>query len=474
MRQSSTQVHRDPSLYNEDLAPTPADERDWGWFELFNVWANDVQSLFGYTLAASLFVTYGLNGWAVFAGIVFAGFVVMGLVNLIGKPSVEHGIPFPVMARASMGVRGANFPAMIRAVVAIFWFGVQTYFASTALALAFIALMGSNGPPVFLGLSSIEWVAFLAVWAFQITLFWNGIDLIVDFLNFAGPFVYVVMVTLAITIWMEVGNDLWLELGTIFRGTGNYDGSQLGAFVAIVGTMIAYFSAVVINFGDFSRFVRSEHEMRKGNLLGLPINIAFFSLIALIVTAGTVALWGEPITNPTDIVARIDSLPLTILAAITFFAATVGINLVANFIPPAYDLANLMPSRINFRVAGIITSACALVIGGLWVSTISQIGILGLVNTLGAVLAPVYGIIVVDFYLVKSGKLDVDQLFSAARDGEYFYTNGWNMAAIVSFVLPATFSVLTVWVPMLNALSGFAWVIGAGFGGVFYWAIAKR
>jgi NCS1 family nucleobase:cation symporter-1 len=398
----------------------------------------------------------------------------MGLVNLIGKPSVEHGIPFPVMARASMGVRGANFPAMIRAVVAIFWFGVQTYFASTALALAFIALIGSNGPPVFLGLSSIEWIAFLAVWAFQIMLFWNGIDLIVDFLNFAGPFVYVVMLTLAITIWIEVGNDLWLELGTIFRGTGSHQGSSLGAFVAIVGTMIAYFSAVVINFGDFSRFVRSEHEMRKGNLLGLPINIAFFSLIALIVTAGTVALWGEPMTNPTDIVARIDSLPLTILAAITFFAATVGINLVANFIPPAYDLANLMPSRINFRVAGIITSACALVIGGLWVSTISHIGILGLVNTLGAVLAPVYGIIVVDYYLVKSGKLDVDQLFSAARDGEYFYTNGWNMAAMVSFVLPAIFSVLTVWVPMLNALSGFAWVIGAGFGGVFYWAIAKR
>lgn len=419
-------------------------------------------------------MTYGLNGWAVFAGIVLAGFIVMGLVNLIGKPSVEHGIPFPVMARASMGVRGANFPAMIRAVVAIFWFGVQTYFASTALALALIVVIGANGPPVFLGLSSIQWIAFLAVWAFQITLFWNGIDLIVDFLNFAGPFVYVVMVTLAVTIWAEVGNDLWLELGTIFRGTGSHDGSSLGAFVAIVGTMIAYFSAVIINFGDFSRFVRSEHEMRKGNLLGLPINIAFFSLIALIVTAGTVALWGEPMTNPTAIVARIDSLPLTILAAITFFAATVGINLVANFIPPAYDLANLMPSRINFRVAGIITSACALVIGGLWVSTISQIGILGLVNTLGAVLAPIYGIIITDFYLVRSGKLEIDPLFSAAPDGPYFYTNGWNMAAIMSFALPATFSILTVWVPALSALSGFAWVIGAGFGGVFYWAIAKR
>ncbi|CUK18123.1 Allantoin transport protein [Ruegeria denitrificans] len=474
MQHSFTEAPRDASLYNEDLAPVPVNERDWGWFELFNVWANDVQSLFGYTLAASLFLTYGLNGWAVFAGIVLAGFIVMGLVNLVGKPSVKYGIPFAVMARASMGVRGANFPALIRAVVAIFWFGVQTYFASTALALAMVALIGSNGPPIFLGLSAIEWIAFLGVWAFQIALFWNGIEPIVGFLNFAGPFVYVVMVMLAIMVWIEVGNDLWRELGTIFRGTGSYQGNPLAAFVAVVGTMIAYFAAVVINFGDFSRFVRSEHEMRKGNLLGLPINIAFFSLIALIVTAGTVAIWGEALTNPTAIIARVDSLPLTILAAVTFFAATVGINLVANFIPPAYDLANLMPSRINFRVAGIITSAYALVIGGLWVSTISQIGILGFVNTLGAVLAPVYGIIIADYYLVKSGKLDVDQLFSAARDGPYFYSNGWNMAAIVSFILPAIFSVLTVWVPMLSTLSGFAWVIGAGFGGVFYWAIAKR
>ncbi|EBA17478.1 NCS1 nucleoside transporter family protein [Roseobacter sp. SK209-2-6] len=464
----------DPSLYNEDLAPVPADKRDWGWFELFNVWANDVQSLFGYTLAASLFLAYGLNGWAVFAGIVLAGFIVMGLVNLIGKPSVQYGIPFPVMARASMGVRGANFPAVIRAVVAIFWYGVQTYFASTALALAIVALTGASTDPVFLGLALVDWVAFLFVWGFQIALFWNGIDLIVGFLNFAGPFVYAVMLTLAVVIWIEAGNDLWSEVGTIFRGTGGYEGSQLGAFAAVVGTMIAYFSAVVINFGDFSRFVRSEDEMRKGNLLGLPINIAFFSLIALIVTAGTVAIWGEALTNPTEIIARVDSLPLTILASVMFLMATVGINLVANFIPPAYDLANLLPSKINFRVAGIITSAYALVIGGLWVSTISHIGILGFVNTLGAVLAPVYGIMIADYYLVKSGKLEVGQLFSASRDGPYYYSKGWNPAAIVSFILPAGFSILTVWVPMLSALAGFAWVIGAGFGGVFYWAIAKR
>ena len=134
---------QDPSLYNEDLAPIPEKERNWGCFEIFNVWANDVQSLFGYTLAASLFLTYGLSGWTVFAAIMVAGFFVMWLVNLMGQPSVKYGIPFPVMARASMGVRGANFPAIVRAIVAIFWYGAQTYFASTAVSLLLSSLPDS-------------------------------------------------------------------------------------------------------------------------------------------------------------------------------------------------------------------------------------------------------------------------------------------------------------------------------------------
>jgi len=465
---------QDPSLYNEDLAPIPEKERNWGWFEIFNVWANDVQSLFGYTLAASLFLTYGLSGWTVFAAIMVAGFFVMWLVNLMGQPSVKYGIPFPVMARASMGVRGANFPAIVRAIVAIFWYGAQTYFASTAVSLLLSSLLGGNGDPVLLGLSGIDWVSFLAVWVFQIWLFWNGIDWITRFLNFAGPFVYVVMIVLAITIWVKAGSGLMSEMGTIFNGIGDYDGGTLSAFLAIVGTMIAYFAAVVINYGDFSRFVKSESEMRKGNLTGLPLNIAFFSLIALIVTAGTVAIWGEALTNPTDIIERVDSLPLTLIAAIMFFAATVGINLVANFIPPAYDLANLMPSKINFRIGGLITSAFALIIGGLWVSTISQIGIFNFVNTLGAILAPVYGIMIVDYYMVKNGTLDVQELFSASEDGKYFYDNGWNRKALIAFALPAIFSVATVWVPALGFLSGFAWVIGAVLGGGVYFAIMKK
>ncbi|MFQ3789188.1 NCS1 family nucleobase:cation symporter-1 [Halomonas sp. A29] len=461
----------DPTLYNEDLAPLKHEDRNWGAFEIFNVWSNDIQSLFGYTLAASLFLAYGLNGWAVMAAIILAGVIVMFLVNLTGKPSVKYGIPFPVMVRASMGVRGANLPAMLRAIIGIFWYGVQTYFASTAVALLITALFGAGNGGTFLGLSGVAWVSFVIVWLFQIAIFWQGIERIKHFLNWAGPLVYVVMVVLMIVVWYQAGSDLLPAIGTIFSGDGSRSGSSIAAFLAIVGTMVAYFAAVVINFGDFTRFVKTERQMKLGNLLGLPLNVAFFSFIALIITAGTLVLFGDALTNPADIVERVDSLPLTIVAALTFFAATVGINLVANFIPPAYDLANLFPSKISFKVGGLITAVVAFFVGALWVSLISQIGVPGFVNALGAIIAPFYGIIVVDYYLVKRQQLDMQQLFSSKPGTAYYYVKGWNTRALAAFGGAALFSISTVLVPALSGLDGYGWMMGAALGGLFYYGL---
>jgi NCS1 family nucleobase:cation symporter-1 len=460
---------RDRRLYNKDLAPTDKKKKNWGWFEIFNVWANDVQSLFGYTLAASLFLTYGLNGWAVFLAILLAGFFIMWLVNLSGKPSVKLGVPYPVFARASMGVIGANFPAMVRGIVAMFWYGAQTYFASTAVALLLRALSGTNGGgDTFLGMDGIDWISFIFVAGFQIYLFWQGIDLIRKFLNFAGPAVYAVMIILMLTIWAKAGGGLLSEVGNIFSGVGSYEGGAFAAFLAIFGTMVAYFAAVVINFGDFARFVKNEKEMRKGNLWGLPGNIFLFSFIALMVTAGTVAVFGEALTNPTEMVARVGHLGLTIIAAFAFFAATIGINMVANFIPPAYDLANLIPSKINFRTGGLITSVVGFVIGAFWVSVISNIGMFPFVNTLGAILAPVYGIMIVDYYVIKKQRLDVNQLFSSKKGGKYYYNDGWNQKAFVAWAIAGVFSVLTVWHPSLSGLGGYAWIIGAALGTILH------
>lgn len=464
----------DKNLYNSDLAPTPVEKKNWGWFEIFNVWANDVQSLFGYTLAASLFLSYSLNGWLVFLAIILAGFFIMWLVNLSGKPSVQHGIPYPVFARVSMGVYGANFPAMVRAVVAMFWYGAQTYFASTAVSLLLRSLLNTDGGGTFLGLTAIDWVAFIFVALFQIYLFWNGIELIRKFLNFAGPTVYLIMIILMVVIWVEAGGGLLTEAGNIFSGVGEYEGGVLVAFLAIFGTMVAYFAAVVINFGDFARFVKDEKQMKKGNFWGLPGNIILFSFIALIVTAGTVVVFGETLTNPVDIVEKVDNLGLTVIAAFAFFAATIGINMVANFIPPAYDLANLIPSKINFRLGGLITAVLGFIIGAFWVSAISKVGLFPFVNTLGAILAPVYGIMIADYYIVKKQKLNVEELFSANPNGSYYYDGGWNSRAFIVWAIAGVFSVLTVWLPALSALGGYAWVIGALLGALLHGLIQKR
>ncbi|MGO2997183.1 MAG: NCS1 family nucleobase:cation symporter-1 [Moraxellaceae bacterium] len=464
---------KDSRLYNEDLAPIQQSERTWGWFAIFNVWSNDIQSLFGYTLAASLFLSYGLSGWWVMAAIICSGFVVMFMVNLTGKPSVKYGIPFPVLIRSSLGINGANLPAMMRAIIGIFWYGVQTYFASTAVAILLTLVMGGSDA-TFLGLNSTAWLAFVIVWIFQLLLFWSGVETIKHFLNWAGPIVYVVMVILMGIVWYQSGSELLPAIGSIFSSNSDYTGGPVQAFIAIVGTMVAYFAAVVINFGDFSRFLRSEKDMKLGNLVGLPVNMVFFSFIALVITAGTLVLFGEALTNPSDIVERVDALPLTIVAALTFFAATVGINMVANFIPPAYDLANLFPKHINFRMGGLITAVIAFFVGALWLSFISQIGIVGFVNAVGAVIAPFFGILIVDYYLIKNQQINMDDLFSDKPTGAYYYYKGWNIHGLIAFAIGAVFSLSTVLMPALSSLEGYGFLLGAALGGVSYWVLMRH
>ncbi len=482
-------MSRSSKLYNKDLAPTPSSEKKWGWFEIFNVWANDVQSLFGYTLAASLFIASGLNGWAVFLALILAGFFIMWLVNLSGKPSVKHGIPYPVFARVSMGVFGANFPAMARGLVAMFWYGAQTYAASTAVALLITGLTGIQGEPVLLGMSGVMWISFIFVSLFQVYLFWQGIDLVRRFLNFAGPAVYIVMIVLMIAIWAKAGGGLLSEVGEIFSGgerSGGFEGlGSFGAFLAVFSIMVGYFAAVVINFGDFARFVKNEDEMKKGNLWGLVGNVVFFSFITLMITGGTIAIFGEYIAQPTEMVAKVDNLFLTLIAAFAFFAATVGINMVANFIPPAYDLANLMPDKINFRTGGLITAIFGFVIGGMWVAVITQMGMFPFVNTLGAILAPVFGIMIVDYYVIKNQKLDVDDLFSDKSSGKYHYNGGFNGKAMLAWLISGYVAVGSVWPNILFAGlddffanlgggGGYAWMIGAALGAIIHMAISGR
>lgn len=454
------------------LNPVGKDEKTWGWFAIFNIWANDVQSLFGYSLVASLFISYGVGGWTAFAALIAAGLFVMWMVNLSGAAGERYGIPYPVLARASMGTEGAKLPAVLRATVAVFWYGVQVYFASTALALLIRSITGASGGSEFLGLTGVDWISFLIVWGFHIVIFWRGMNWVEGFLNFAGPFVYLVMIGLVIVLWQRSEGQLLSATATIFANPEGTIATEIKGFIAIVGTMVAYFAAVMINFSDFSRYARDKPTMKLGNLTGLPLNMILFSALALLTTGGAAVVFGEEIINPTEIVERTDSVLLGVIAAITFFAATVGINLVANFIPAVNGIANLAPERLSFRKAGLITSFFALVIGGFWVSFISQFGIGGFVNTLGAMLAPIFGIMIVDYYWHKGQELDLDDLYNM-ESGRYHYEGGWNGAAVKSFLLAAVFSVATVWVPWFAFLSGYNWVIGAILGGAIFHNLAK-
>ena len=361
----------------------------------------------------------------------------------------------------------------MRAVVAVFWYGVQVYFASTALSLLIRALTGLDGGPVMLGLSGVDWAAFLLVWAFHIAIFWRGMTWVEGFLNFAGPFVYAVMIALVAVLWVKSDGQLLSEAQSIFANPEGTWSTEITGFIAIFGTMVAYSAAVMINFSDFSRYAKDKQAMTKGNLMGLPLNMILFSALALLTTAGAAVVYGEAIINPTEIVERTNSLLLSVIAAITFFAATVGINLVANFIPAVNGIANLAPDKISFRKAGLITSACALVIGGLWTAVISEIGISGFVNTLGATLAPLFGILVVDYYLVHKQELNRDDLYNM-DGGAYHYGNGWHDNAVIAFGIGALFSVATVWVPFLSNLAGYAWIIGAALGGVIYFVKTRK
>jgi len=312
-----------------------------------------------------------------------------------GQAQREIWHPLCVLARASMGVRGANLPAMARATVAIFWFGAQTYFASKAIALLLGASLRVEGGGTFLGMTGIEWLSFMLVWGFQVWLFWNGMERIRKFLNLAGPFVYAVMIA-------SRSSSGPGPAAACFR--------ILAAFLkALLLTTTARFRPSwpfsarwwrtlrpSLSLWRFFAFCKNRKANEKGQFLGLPGNIALFSLITLVVTAEPYPFWRS--AGRSNRHYRQDGLIASDHdAAVLFFAATVGINLVANFVPPAYDLANLMPDRIDFRRGGMITAGFALVIGGLWASIIDQIGIFRFVDTLGAILAPVYGIMMVDF-----------------------------------------------------------------------------
>jgi len=439
----------DRRLYSEDLAPTPASERHWGTYSLFSMWMSDIHSVGGYTFAASLFVL-GLSGFQVLAAMTVGIIAVYFLMNLIGRPSLRTGVPYPVIARVSFGIFGANVAALTRAVIGIVWYGVQTFLASKVIVVMLLALapgLASLTHSGFGGLDPLGWAAFAVMWALQLTLFQRGIEPIRRFIDFCGPAVYLVMFLLPPAAVLPTG-------------------------LKAAALVVAYFSALLLNFGDFARFATTEQAMRRGNFLGLPVNFVIFALITVVVTSGSVAVFGRMVDDPVTVVQLIGNKWVTVLGCLTLIIATIGINIVANFVSPAYDMVNLWPDKIDFKRGGLITSVLsALVFPWNFFSSPAAIGVF--VGTFGACLGPLYGIIIADYYLVKKQQVNVSDLYTAAAGGAYHYSRGFNPRAIGTLIVSVAVSAWLSLDPRFSGIGPYGWFIGAGLAAALYVAVCS-
>lgn len=469
--------HPSPALYNEDLAP--AKERHWGAFSIFNVWTSDVHSLWGYYLAASLFLLCGsfLN-FIIAIGI--GSLVIYWLMNLIGYAGEKTGVPYPVLARASFGVWGANLAAMVRAIVACFWYGAQTAAASGALVALLVrndTLLQFHQNVHFLGHSALEVVCYAFIWALQLLIVQKGMETVRRFQDWAGPVVWLVMLVLAVGLMYKAGGisfehgipqDVLIER-TKEAGIPGEPGS-FWTLMAVGATWITYFAALYLNFCDFSRYARNKGAVRNGNRWGLPVNLIAFSLVAGITTIAAYKVYGEVLLHPEQISAKFDSWLLALLAALTFAVATLGINVVANFVSASFDISNIFPRQISFKRGGYIAALIALVLYPFapWEGNAA-----GFVNAIGATMGPLLGIILVDYYLIARGHINVQALYQT--HGEYRYEGGWNVNALIATAIGALFS--SVLPNLTHILPGwwgmYGWFFGVLIGGVCHYILSR-
>jgi nucleobase:cation symporter-1, NCS1 family len=456
-------------LYNEDLAP--ATERNWRMYSLFAMWMSDIHSIGGYTFAAGLFAL-GLVGWQVLLALIIGIALVNVGMNWIGYAGQKTGVCYPVLARASFGVFGANIAALVRAVIAIFWYGIQTWLASVALLVLLVRVIPGLTPLTdggFLGLSPLGWIAFLTLAALQLLMFSRGMEAVRRLTDIAGPAIWVVMLILAVWVVVRSGGNISFN----FSDKHLTGGQALHEFLAAIALTVAYFSTLMLNFCDFSRFAPSRRAVTVGNFWGLPVNFIAFSIVSVVVTGGSLAIYGKYIFDPVELVGRIDNTAAVILGAITFTVATIGINIVANFVSPAYDLANAAPQHINFKRGGVITAILSVVVLP-WKVFANPVAVNYFLGGLGAFLGPLFGIIMVDYYLIRRAQVDVPQLYRADPAGAYVYTRGFNLKAVVAFVIAAAVAATVALVKVFAGAAPFSWFIGAALGAVIYYALSRH
>ena len=477
------------NLTNWDLVTVNPNDKNWDWKILFCFWGVNIQSVIGFSLITSLYIIYNLNTFVVFFGTILGTLLVYLFSSLIGKPSQKHGLPFVVLLRSSLGVIGAKYFGLIRFLVGVFLFGIQTYFLSKAFSYLIRIAIFSLDPTIldqqifllfFLGMNLIDWVAILTAIIFQGFLFSSGMNMNKKIIIFSAITVYLGILLFFLSVLLsdvKLSSQAFLNL----LDTENFlNKNNFGPLITVTSTVFAYFSIIILNFGDYSRYVKNESQLKKGNL-SLILNLIIFSFSALFIVSGMDAFLKEDpenltriLTNPTDILGKIDNLFLIALALIFIIIASASTNLIVNFIPSQYTLINFLPFSLSVKSAGFIITIIGFMVGIFWLTFLSQVGALSFIDTFGAFFGPLFGIMISDFYYIQKGKINNKDIYSLENNGIYYYSGGWHIKAVYSVILGFIFSASTIWNINLMFLQSFSWIIGAFVSAFAYYLLARK
>ncbi|SFP99838.1 nucleobase:cation symporter-1, NCS1 family [Amycolatopsis arida] len=454
---------------NPELAPVPVAGRRWTTYNYFALWMGMAHNIPSYLLASGL-IAIGMNWAQAFLTITLGNLIVLIPMLLNSHAGTKYGIPFPVFARASYGVRGANLAALLRAFIACGWFGIQTWVGGQAIFVILGTLVGDgwlHAAEVF-GQPWTMWLGFLAFWAFQMAIIWRGIDAVRRFENWSAPLVTVGFLILLVWVLVKAGS-----LGPIFSQP-----SRLGwgadfwvVFAPSLMGMIAFWATLSLNMPDFTRFGASQRKQALGQVLGLPTTMSFMAIVSIMITSGGIVIYGEAIWDPVELASRFDSPLVVVLALLGLGLATVSANLAANVVSPSYDFSNAFPRRISFRVGGLITGVLGIAIQPWRLIADPNIYIFAWLGFYGGTLAAVAGVLVADYWAHARTRLWLTDLY--AEGGRYWFRGGWNWRALVATAVGAVLAVGGAYsepgagpfpadglIPLFKPFYDYSWLVG--------------
>jgi nucleobase:cation symporter-1, NCS1 family len=458
----STEPRAATGLYNEDLAPTTAAQRTWGTYNYIALWFSMSMEVTTYMLASSL-IAGGMN-WKQAVGTILLGNLIVLIPMLLNAHAgAKYGIPFPVFVRASFGLRGANIPALLRAVVACGWFGIQSWIGGQSIAAMVNVLW-----PATVEMPWVLWACFLGFWFLNMVVVWCGVESIRFLQSFSAPFL--LTMSLFLLGWMvhkAGGFGPMLSAPSRFQTTGAF----LHFFFPMLTAMVGYWATLSLNIPDFTRYAKSQESQIVGQAIGLPVAMALYSFIGIACTSASTVVFGEPIWSPITLLGRFHQPVVAFLALISILIATLNVNIGANVVSPSNDFSNLAPRWISFRTGGMITGLLGLAMMPWKLMATFGSYIFGWLVGYSGLLGPVAGIMVADYFFLRGKRLEVDALYH--RGGPYEYSGGINPRAIVALVCGVVIALIGLFVPALRWLYDYAWFVGFGMAMVVYLGLMR-